>query len=188
MKSIAVPQQRVGDVLGRGATELGEHGAGEGLILGGVFGLGGVANQCHSLHGLSPCIQARRLRASRSQGRRRTAKDSLGNIFRRAHPFTLGKRPAGRWMRPEREEHEWPVRAGTRASESADDGDPAAPASVLRPDGGSVFDGEDIVQEALAKAAEALPSAGDIEKAGTVVVHHRAQHRARCAASAQEKG
>ena len=30
---------------------------------------------------------------------------------------------------------------------------------------GSVFDGEDIVQEALAKAAEALPSAGNIEKA-----------------------
>lgn len=30
---------------------------------------------------------------------------------------------------------------------------------------GSVFDGEDIVQEALAKAAEALPSAGTIEKA-----------------------
>jgi RNA polymerase sigma-70 factor, ECF subfamily len=30
---------------------------------------------------------------------------------------------------------------------------------------GSVFDGEDIVQEALAKAAEALPSAGTLEKA-----------------------
>ena len=30
---------------------------------------------------------------------------------------------------------------------------------------GSVFDGEDIVQEALAKAAEALPSAGSLEKA-----------------------
>src|SRR5262245_28643886 len=30
---------------------------------------------------------------------------------------------------------------------------------------GSVFDGEDIVQEALAKATEALPSAGTIEKA-----------------------
>jgi RNA polymerase sigma-70 factor (ECF subfamily) len=30
---------------------------------------------------------------------------------------------------------------------------------------GSVFDGEDIVQEALAKAAEALPSSGNIEKA-----------------------
>jgi RNA polymerase sigma-70 factor (ECF subfamily) len=30
---------------------------------------------------------------------------------------------------------------------------------------GSVFDGEDIVQEALAKAAEALPSAGTIKKA-----------------------
>jgi RNA polymerase sigma-70 factor (ECF subfamily) len=30
---------------------------------------------------------------------------------------------------------------------------------------GSVFDGEDIVQEALAKAAEALPSAGNIHKA-----------------------
>ena len=30
---------------------------------------------------------------------------------------------------------------------------------------GSVFDGEDIVQEALAKAAEALPSAGTITKA-----------------------
>ncbi len=30
---------------------------------------------------------------------------------------------------------------------------------------GSVFDAEDIVQEALAKAAEALPSAGNIEKA-----------------------
>jgi RNA polymerase sigma-70 factor (ECF subfamily) len=29
---------------------------------------------------------------------------------------------------------------------------------------GSVFDGEDVVQEALAKAAEALPSAGNIEK------------------------
>ena len=30
---------------------------------------------------------------------------------------------------------------------------------------GSVFDGEDIVQEALAKATEALPSAGNLEKA-----------------------
>lgn len=30
---------------------------------------------------------------------------------------------------------------------------------------GSVFDGEDVVQEALAKAAEALPAAGNIEKA-----------------------
>ncbi|HEY4366134.1 MAG TPA: RNA polymerase sigma factor [Steroidobacteraceae bacterium] len=30
---------------------------------------------------------------------------------------------------------------------------------------GSVFDGEDVVQEALAKAVEALPSAGNIEKA-----------------------
>jgi RNA polymerase sigma-70 factor (ECF subfamily) len=30
---------------------------------------------------------------------------------------------------------------------------------------GSVFDGEDIVQEALAKAAQALPSAGTLEKA-----------------------
>src|SRR5262245_53397869 len=29
---------------------------------------------------------------------------------------------------------------------------------------GSVFDGEDIVQEALAKATEALPSAGPVEK------------------------
>src|SRR5882724_438594 len=30
---------------------------------------------------------------------------------------------------------------------------------------GSVFDGEDILQEALAKAAEALPAAGSLEKA-----------------------
>jgi DNA-directed RNA polymerase specialized sigma24 family protein len=40
---------------------------------------------------------------------------------------------------------------------------------------GSVFDGEGIVQEALAKAAEALPSAGTIEKAERRTIASRAR-------------
>ena len=33
-------------------AKLSEHGAGEAFVLGGALGLGGVAYQCHSLHGV----------------------------------------------------------------------------------------------------------------------------------------
>ena len=53
---------------------------------------------------------------------------------------------------------------------------------------GSVVDGEDVLQEALVKAIEALPRTGPIATSGGLAVSHRAQRGARFPAPPRPAG
>ena len=51
---------------------------------------------------------------------------------------------------------------------------------------GSAIDGEDVVQDALAKAAEAYPAAGAIDRPGKLAIPHRPQRGSRRAAAQKD--
>ena len=51
-----IPEERIGQMIGRNGPKLGEDRPGQGLVLGGAVRLGRIAHQCHSLHGLDPFI------------------------------------------------------------------------------------------------------------------------------------